>query len=63
MDQGKALLTIYLTCDVLKPVQMDSAGIGLLLTPVQTDSAGNPCEDLFFSGSRLGFIEDIFDMY
>ena len=49
----------YLTRDLLKPVQTDSAGIGLFLIPVQTDSAGDPCRDWLSGGPRLGFIEDI----
>ena len=40
VDLGWALLKIYLTCDLLKPVQSDSAGICLFLIPVQSDSAG-----------------------
>ena len=46
VDLGWSLLNIYLTCDSLKPVQTDSAGIGLFLSlfklilqgiPVTTD--------------------------
>ena len=43
MDPGEVLLKIYLICDLLKPVQTNSAGVGLFLIPVQSDSAEDPC--------------------
>ena len=37
VDLCKVLLKTYLTSDLLKPVQTDSAGVCLFLIPVQTD--------------------------
>ena len=45
MDLGYVSLQTYLACDLLKPVQTDSAGVGLFLIPIQTDYAGDPCYD------------------
>ena len=43
MDPGEVLLKIYLTCDSSKHVKTNSAGVGLFLIPVQSDSAEDPC--------------------
>ena len=40
---NRTAILIYFTCDLLKPVETGSAGVGLFLIPVQTDSAGDPC--------------------
>ena len=47
MDLGSALLQIYLTCDLVKPVQSDSVGIRLFPIPTQSDSMGLPVKSDF----------------